>query len=69
MNMIILKYVPISGVASVIGSISPTMVANIVTDNIMVRHNDNFSPESGGRVKPNIAIAARRTHGIIRLKK
>lgn len=31
--------------------------------------NDNFSPESGGKVKPNKAIDAINTQGIIRLKK
>lgn len=30
---------------------------------------DSFSPESGGRVKPNIAIEAIKTHGTIKLKK
>ena len=31
--------------------------------------NDSFSPESGGRVKPNTAIDAMRTQGTIKLKK
>lgn len=31
--------------------------------------NDNFSPESGGRVKPSKAIDAIKTHGTIKLKK
>ena len=31
--------------------------------------NDSFSPESGGSVKPNKAIDAISTHGIIKLKK
>ena len=31
--------------------------------------NDNFSPESGGSVKPKTAIDAIRTHGTIKLKK
>ena len=31
--------------------------------------NDNFSPESGGSVKPRTAIDAIRTHGTIKLKK
>lgn len=31
--------------------------------------SDNFSPESGGSVKPNRAIDAIRTHGTIKLKK
>lgn len=30
---------------------------------------DNFSPESGGRVKPSKAIDAIKTHGTIKLKK
>lgn len=30
---------------------------------------DNFSPESGGSVKPNTAMEAIKTHGTIRLKK
>lgn len=30
---------------------------------------DNFSPESGGRVKPSTAILAISTHGTIKLKK
>ena len=29
----------------------------------------NFSPESGGRVKPRTAIDAMRTQGTMRLKK
>jgi hypothetical protein len=31
--------------------------------------NDNFSPESGGNVKPNSAIEAISTQGTIKLKK
>lgn len=31
--------------------------------------SDNFSPESGGKAKPNSAIEAINTHGTIKLKK
>lgn len=31
--------------------------------------SDNFSPESGGKAKPNNAIEAINTHGTIKLKK
>jgi len=31
--------------------------------------SDSFSPESGGRVNPNTAMLAIKTHGTIRLKK
>jgi hypothetical protein len=68
-NMMQLKYVPVMFNILITGSISPTIVANIVIDNIMVTPNDNFSPESGGSVKPKTAIDAIRTHGTIKLKK
>lgn len=70
MNIIQLKYVPRSGTASdVAGIVSATIFKKTVNDNKIVTPKDNFSPESGGRVNPNTAIEAIRTHGTIRLKK
>lgn len=70
MNMMQLKYVPNKGTASdVAGIVSATILRNTVNDNKIVTPNDNFSPESGGKVKPNTAIDAIRTQGTIKLKK
>ena len=45
-------------------------LAHLVKDlNRFYLPNDNFSPESGGSVKPNKAIDAISTQGIIKLKK
>lgn len=51
------------------GIVSATMLRNTVRDNSIVTPRDNFSPESGGNVKPNTAIDAISTHGTIKLKK
>lgn len=65
-----LKYVPNNGTASdVAGIVSATIFRNTVSDNRIVTPSDNFSPESGGNVKPNTAIEAIKTHGTIKLKK
>jgi hypothetical protein len=70
MNMMQLKYVPKSGFASlVLGILSVTTCENTVSDRSNNLPNDNFSPESGGSVKPKTAIDAIRTHGTIKLKK
>lgn len=70
MNMMQLKYVPSNGTASeVAGMVSATMFKNTVRDRRIVTPRDSFSPESGGRVKPNTAIDAIRTQGTIKLKK
>ena len=67
MIIVTLKYIPINGVASEIGSIFATKVAKMVTANMMATPKDNFSPESGGRVKLTIAVEARTTHTPITL--
>jgi len=69
MNMMQVKYVPISGVVSVTGNMSPTMEEKMVMANIMVTPNESFSPESGGRVKPRTAMLEMSRQGMIRLEK
>lgn len=65
-----LKYVPNKGTASdVAGIVSATMFKKTVSDSKIVTPSDNFSPESGGNVKPNTAIDAISTQGTIKLKK
>ena len=77
---------PINGVESVTGNMSPTIVAKMVIASMMVTSGKqniyifrvqkslglprpSFSPESGGKVKPRMAIEEIRRQGTIRLKK
>jgi hypothetical protein len=69
MNIIQLKYVPINGLSEVMGMIAETVLRKIVRERRMVTPKESFSPESGGKVKPNTAIEAIRTQGTIKLKK
>jgi hypothetical protein len=69
MNIIQLKYVPINGLSEVMGMIAETVLREIVRERRMVTPKESFSPESGGKVKPNTAIEAIRTQGTIKLKK
>ena len=60
---------PIKGVALVTGSMSPTIVLKRTMASSRFTPSDNFSPESGGSVKPSTAMEAISRHGTMRLKK
>ena len=64
-----MRYRPISGVVSVTGSMSPTMLEKIVMASMMVTPSESFSPLSGGRVNPSTAMLEIRRQGMIRLVK
>ena len=69
LNIKLVKNAPINGVALVTGSMSPTIVLKRTMARRRLTPSDNFSPESGGSVKPSTAIEAISRHGTIRLKK
>lgn len=69
MNMMALKYVAMSGLFDVIGMMDDTVFRNMVRDSKIVTPRDNFSPESGGKVKSRTAMEDIRRQGTIRLKK